>query len=259
MKLLLRAWTNPRVRRITYAFPALQPYRPVFVVGCYNSGTTLLRKLIGRHPDTCMIPWEGARFSEVLTRPEDLGWVRMWWQCEAYVRKVARSQPLIAERLMADWMPWICRGGILVEKSVSNVPRMGWLSANFPGARFVGISRDPIPVVEGILRRAKPRGGALAQLRSAGYESYTALMAAAQWKRSVELMHLEAASLGKGAWCHITYEDLVRDPQGIMDGVFSFLNLRPITVPKPRRHDNAASAARLPSEIRADILRFVHS
>ena len=59
----------------------LAPDRWVFIIGCYNSGTTLLKDLLAEHPHIGVLAGEGVKFSDALPRPEDFGWQRMWCQC----------------------------------------------------------------------------------------------------------------------------------------------------------------------------------
>ena len=58
-----------------------KPQKWVFIVGCYNSGTTLLADLMGNHPDISALPVEGVRLSDVWPLPETYAWNRMWMKC----------------------------------------------------------------------------------------------------------------------------------------------------------------------------------
>ena len=64
----------------------LAPDRWVFIIGCYNSGTTLLKGLLAEHPHIGILAGEGVKFSDALPRPEDFGWQRMWCQCIEQMR-----------------------------------------------------------------------------------------------------------------------------------------------------------------------------
>src|SRR5688572_13607291 len=54
----------------------------VFILGCYNSGTTLLDQILSLHPEISGLKDEGVMLTDCLKRPEDFGWRRMWWKCE---------------------------------------------------------------------------------------------------------------------------------------------------------------------------------
>ena len=219
-----------------------EPRQWVFVVGCYNSGTTMLRDMIAQHPETTVIPWEGVRFTDVLRRPEDLGWVRMWCRCEEYVKTPSMGDYAARRRLLRDWSPWIQPSKSLVEKSIANVTRMRWLDRNLARVSFVGITRNMWPVCEGIRRRAHARGQALASQR--GRADYSIEECVQQWFRSREIMRQGASHVRR--WHHVTYEQVVADPSRVMAGIDEFLDLsrhtRELTT---RMGDNAASVSRL--------------
>ena len=66
---------------------SLAPDRWVFVVGCYNSGTTLLANLLEAHPAINGLAREGVELTDALRRPELAGWPRMCWAGRASARK----------------------------------------------------------------------------------------------------------------------------------------------------------------------------
>lgn len=48
------------LREIKISFtPVPRPDKWLFVVGCYNSGTTLLAEMLSRHPNISGLPTEG--------------------------------------------------------------------------------------------------------------------------------------------------------------------------------------------------------
>ena len=50
----------------------------VFLVGCYNSGTTLLAELLGQHPSISTLPTEGHFITDEFVKDYDIGLPRMW-------------------------------------------------------------------------------------------------------------------------------------------------------------------------------------
>lgn len=50
----------------------LTPKKWVFIVGCYNSGTTLLNQILSCHPDILTLPDEGAFLTRRVPTPEGL-------------------------------------------------------------------------------------------------------------------------------------------------------------------------------------------
>ncbi len=46
----------------------------VFIIGCYNSGTTLLNEILASHPKISGLPDEGVMLTDQLVKPEDFNW-----------------------------------------------------------------------------------------------------------------------------------------------------------------------------------------
>lgn len=58
--------------------PVPRPRKWLFLVGCYNSGTTLLAELLSRHPDISALPTEGHFITDQFVKDYDVGLPRMW-------------------------------------------------------------------------------------------------------------------------------------------------------------------------------------
>jgi hypothetical protein len=110
------------------------PRRPVFLVGCPRSGTTLLFDLLRRHPGFASRAAEGHLIWDTYQHPARNGWDsdrrtgEDVWPGEtrfvhASVRRVAGSRPFL-------------------DKTPKNALRVPYLSALFPDARFVFLVRD---------------------------------------------------------------------------------------------------------------------
>lgn len=226
----------------------------VFVVGCYNSGTTLLADMLREHPEVNSPGQEGVFLTDRLPHPEALGWPRMWVECEDEISLSPES--LLEEdvnRIRRQWGMWAKRpGGYFVEKSIALTPNMEILQRAFPPAYFIHIVRNGFAVAEGICRKSRPgdRGNHL-------YDRYPIEMCANQWAVSQRRVHQAMASLEN--FLEITYEDLTEKPDETMRQVTDFLGMSPIQTEfsEPRQvHEvkevisnmNARSLARLTEE-----------
>ena len=130
-------------------------HQVVFVGGLHRSGTTLLARMLGEHPqvsglqDTGVWEDEGQHLQDVYPTAKKLGGPgRFAFHPQAHLD--ARS-PLIDHdaraRLLAAWEPfWDLDRRVLVEKSPPNLVRMRFLQAVFPQARFVAVLRHPLAV-----------------------------------------------------------------------------------------------------------------
>ena len=200
-----------------------EPDKWLFIVGCYNSGTTILKDVVGAHNSVSTLPREGAKFSDMLPRPEDLGWQRMWISCREHMNMPVEEKisTKMVQRIKEDWSPWWKKGSACyLEKSVSNTTRIEWIDRYFDNAHFLAISRDPIAVVEGIRRKASPQGEARNIL---GAESYTIDMAIEQWLDANERILDVEKSIKK--IMRLKYEDFVMDPESHLSRIWKFLEL----------------------------------
>jgi len=152
--LLARAWMRPSLRRV--ARPLLGPRAPrrwVFAAGCYNSGTTILREILGAHPQIATLPREGVRMTDAFPEMEAEGWTRMWHRNADTAALEGHDPAWVADRAMRDWSPWWARGAeIFLEKSIVHGSWMSFLQDAFPEARFVFVVRNGFCAAEGILR-----------------------------------------------------------------------------------------------------------
>ncbi len=203
----------------------MQDHRFVFLAGLHRSGTTLLARLLAAHPQVSGFSGtdapadEGQHLQSVypadrpLTRPGTFG-----FEPESHFTE---ESPLAtqenARRLFEEWSPhWDLSRPVLVEKSPPNLLRTRFLQALFPGSAFVVVLRHPIPVT---LATAKWR-----QTRR-----YHRLLE--HWLRCHEIFEADKPRLER---VHvIRYEELVRDPEPVLRGIFEFLDLEPIPPGEP--------------------------
>ncbi|MCP4105936.1 MAG: sulfotransferase [Desulfobacteraceae bacterium] len=200
-------------------FSTRQPKKLVFLLGCYNSGTTITQRLIASHPSISTLPVEGAAYTSYLNEPGDLGWMRMWYNCREYVEKKDLKEPELAGKIMSDWSPWIPPGvDVLLEKSITHLLRIDWLHRNFPNSYFIGIHRNGYCVAEGILRRGKPKGLAADKM-----DAYPIELAGKQWAEANAILADAVDRLPR--LLLFKYEDFVSGPVDILGKIYAFLDL----------------------------------
>jgi hypothetical protein len=201
------------------------PERWIFVVGCYNSGTTLLKTILESHPEIGGLPIEGAALSDVLTMPEELGWTRMWCQCPEHVAIQEIDSPEAkarADRIKRQWSFWFPDAAPnLLEKSIANTCRMKFLQQWFRPAYFIHIVRNGYAVAEGIRRKAD-----VDRWQNTVYEeNYPLHLCAEQWVESQRTVEEARADINR--LLEVKYERLVEDPREILESVISFLGISP--------------------------------
>ena len=222
-----RLFLNESVRRTLRPFVRVPRNRQwVFVIGCYNSGTTLLHDLIARSRGCASLPAEGVFGTDQLIAPEELGWPRLWWKVQDKMLEFGEGGAKDAEILKRDWCLWLdTKRPVFLEKSVSNVLRVTWLDKNFPGAHFVEIIRNGYAVAEGIRRRA---GRGQYPLPS-GLSSYPIEWCAQQWVSTLEAARAQLSEVDGSRVLTIRYEDLCKDPYQVLPKAERLTGLHDLT------------------------------
>ena len=125
--------------------------RPVVIVGAGRSGTTMMREALSSHPDLAVCPYEmnylwrsgSPNLSHDLLDPKQ----HFSEENAAYIRQQ------LAAILEEQGKPR------LIEKTVANVMRIGFVNAVLPDALFIHIIRDGRAVTASAMKRwrAKPK------------------------------------------------------------------------------------------------------
>lgn len=194
--------------------PLPTPGRWVFLVGCYNSGTTLLHDLLAAHPLIGSMPDEGQFFTDQLPVPRDLGFRRLWaLEPMHFCLDEQGGDHIDLQRLLRQWGAKFNdpRRPVLIEKTPTNAARTRWLQARFQPAYFVGIVRDGRAVAEGIRRKT----------------GHPLDLAARQWARSNEIMLADFEHLAHKRV--VTYEALTANPAAVIGELLEFLGLPALT------------------------------
>jgi hypothetical protein len=190
--------------------PMPRPDRWVFIVGCYNSGTTLLHDLMATHCDVGSMPWEGQFYTDQFPLPMALKLPRLWAiEPQRFCLSESDGDGIQVERLKRQWGARYNDPSrrVLIEKSPTNAGRTRWLQRHFENAYFIGIVRNGFAVAEGIRRKAGHPIG----------------LAARQWRVSNEIMLADFEQLRHRML--IRYEDLTDDLRTQMERVGAFLEL----------------------------------
>lgn len=211
-RLAVTLYRRPFLRRVARPLSHFSEQdRWVFVIGCYNSGTTLLRDLIARSKHCSGLPGEGVFLTSELVAPDELGWTRLWWKVENQIGELESS--VNTDIVKKDWgIGFNRKSSVLVEKSVSNALRIRWLNTEFNHPKFVYIIRNGYAVSEGIRRRA---GKGRFKLPG-GLPEYPIEWCIRQWVRSSQVIEEQLFDIPPEQVLRLTYEELCEDPNGMM-------------------------------------------
>lgn len=212
---------RPAVQRALLPFGRdLQPERWIFIVGCYNSGTTLLANILREHQQIGGLPTEGVYLSDVLPYPEQFGWPRNWSQCADRMQMDPCRDAHLAERIRRQWSIWApSHKPNLVEKSIANAARLPFLEANFRPAWFIYIVRNGYAVASGIRHKANVSRWK-GEFQGSGYPIR---LCAQQWRVSDETVARDCGDLSH--FLQIYYEDLVARPREVLERVTDFIGV----------------------------------
>ncbi len=214
---LLRSSIGSIHREFKITMTALpKPKKWVFIVGCYNSGTTLLHELLSTHKQISGLPTEGQFLTDQFDSDYQLGLPRMWVQREDLFRLTEKDNGPDAIRIKKEWAIRLEKSKpIYLEKTPPNAARTRWLQKHFENAYFIGIVRNGYAVSEGIARKAEPK-----HLK----DGWPIELCAYQWHRSNEILSEDAKYLNNFIW--VKYEDLAENAMAQLERIFRFLDIK---------------------------------
>jgi len=222
-KVIIRAYQKSLLRPLFFPLQNDLPGKKfVFIVGCYNSGTSVLSHILASHPEISSLPSEGAVLTSGLTRSEDYGWPRMWHMCEDKVREDENSTVPDARRIKKDWSFWYDNNkDICLEKSITNSAKIRWFEKHFNSPYFIWIIRNGYCVAEGIRRRSKEVEKYDFSYKGTGYPIG---MCARQWVVNNSVIETDTANVKK--LFKITYEELMDDMDSVAGRIFEWLPVK---------------------------------
>lgn len=128
----------------------------LFIIGCNNSGTTLLKNILGSYHLVKPIEGEGQYRTKALPTDRGEGVARVFSE-KLETFRLTESDDGNYLRVFYDWYHHIkpnkdCH--YILEKTTVNSLRTRWLQHHFPKAHFIIIFRRPYGVCEGMKRKA---------------------------------------------------------------------------------------------------------
>ena len=221
---MAKGMKKPALRRLVSNFiPNRQPKRWLFLVGCYNSGTTILRRVLESHPQITGLPEEGVTLTGAFPDLEQGGWPRMMYANQDLWELPEDGS--IAKQAIKDWSLWFPKNvPVFLEKSIDHSTRIEWINRHFENAVFVSITRNGYCVCEGIRRKAFPSGEAKKKIGSA----YSLDMLGKQWSAFDE--EISGALTKVPNSISIYYEDFMANPVDIVEGIFNLASVDSVPI-----------------------------
>lgn len=236
---------------------------PLFLIGVGRSGSTVLQRLLGLHPQISWLSGMAERY------PQRPGWNRgllqalEWPLLGATLRRRFRPgecwgfwdrvhpgfrrpfRDLTAEDVTArdhHRFPSALRGMMSPHRpqpmvKLTGWPRIGFLAALFPEARFLHLVRDGRAVAASLCNvsfwrgwqgpsgwRWGPLPPAYEELWTEADRSFPAL-AGLQWRLLLDAAAKASRTLPPERFLEIRYEDLCREPQETLERALAFVGL----------------------------------
>ncbi|MFP7674002.1 sulfotransferase family protein [Marivita sp. S0852] len=211
--------------------------RYCFIAGLHRSGTTLLARLLGAHPDiaplTCpYVPEdEGAYLQGAIPHTARCGVPGAFaFDPDQHLTEHSPwNTNEVANRIRQDWSPWFAKATLWrLEKSPVNLLRMRLYQQLFPMAHFIVITRHPAAVSQATAKWSDAGAGRLMDHWQAAHEIVL-----------TDLTYLHCALV-------LRYEDLCADPQRTLSAAMRFLDLETVPVPVSDLRDGTANYAPWP-------------
>jgi hypothetical protein len=220
-----RAENSRQMRFGTESFP------PVFIVGCPRSGTTLLRLMLGSHPDLSIPPeshfipkvwsvrrrYQGNGSVKVERLAADImrnDRFREWHlpDDEVMVRLRSLRDPRIADVIEALFVAYAEREGKRRwgDKTPGYALEMVRITKMFPTARFIHLIRD---------------GRDVATSFRDNFDEIRWTDAAIAWATRVRKGRAQGRAVGSDKYLEVRYEDLVSDPPSVLTSICDFIDL----------------------------------
>ena len=194
--------------------------RPVFLLGCARSGTSIFGEALASHPAVTYLFELSPTWNSIVEEGAD------------HRLEAAAADPELARRVYDEFSGHLrgAPGEVLLEKNPKHVLRLPFLAALFPWGRFIHIIRDGRDTAASLMFRN--RGDGWGHLQVPGwrdllqrYPKENHIRCAHQWRIAVETARCDGALLGGARYLEIRYEDLVRSPLAIAGEALAFMGL----------------------------------
>jgi hypothetical protein len=170
--------------------------KPIFIIGCPRSGTTLLRVILDSHPSICCGP-ETHILKHMSNLREKIN--KNWKMLKPYGIDETTIDSKVGEILtvFTDNYVKLKNKERWAEKTPENIFYVDFINRFFPDCQFINVIRDGRDVVSSFKRR----WGRKAVLSAIEY-----------WNKSIDLSYKYRIQFSKERYFEVRYENLVKNP-----------------------------------------------
>jgi len=201
--------------------------KPIFVIGCSRSGTSIFTELFSRHKEL-------ANWSEA----------QQLFELDYYNPEIdhfkdhssVNSADSVRIKVLLSLLLFVKRKRRLVNKNPQNSLRIEYLIELFPDAFFIHLIRDGRDVVHSNYKKARkdqfrhlyPFGNFPKPIRWKDYLRFPPLTQyALQWRDLVEYVHSTGNRIVSDRFIEAKYEDFCSDPHSLLRQIDIFCGLQP--------------------------------
>jgi hypothetical protein len=238
---LLRAQRLLMQRRVRRRGTEEPPRRPVFIVGCPRSGTSLVYTLLGRHEAFRSPEGEGHLLWNAFQHPRHKGWSSDRATAADVRPGEARYLYSVIRELVGEHR--------FLDKTPKNVLKIPYLQALFPDAKFLFLKRDGRDVVASLIEgwevRQTPSYRLPQRLELADYRGrYWCFVLPEGWRDYARTSIADVAAFQYASCYDTALADLrAVDPDAVKELAFEDLLARPREVTARLLEDLALPAS----------------
>ncbi|MBN1966008.1 MAG: sulfotransferase [Anaerolineae bacterium] len=216
--------------------------RPVFIIGCGRSGTTILGETLSKHPALVYLNEPRPLW---VNDPRTDVWSPAARERGGRLRLAADDAHPDAQRTLQQAFAFALfgqPGSRMVEKLPINSFRVGYIDRLFPDALFIHLVRNGVEVAQSIAKEtqkydwfghedykwnllaAEASGRGLGDL-AALCDGDNALRGLLEWRLSVTQALESLGTLPEARWMQVRYEALTQDPEPVCARLQDFIGV----------------------------------
>tara|TARA_Y100000782_G_scaffold2419_1_gene2518 strand:+ start:8428 stop:9327 length:900 start_codon:yes stop_codon:yes gene_type:complete len=203
---------------ISRFFPKPDVLGMVFMSGCYNSGTTIIKDAICLHPMLCSPPVEGSAITTDLV-DFDVGYFPRGLYSNLQDVANMKLSFFDKDRFRLEISPWCRKNTMFLDKSISNTVMLNQLNEAFPNCFVINVIREPYSTIAGIKKKSTPP----AMFVDIMGEQYSDDFLLAQWEALYSFV--VDSNIPNDRFFNIDFSEFEKNPVQTIKSVWSFLGL----------------------------------
>ncbi len=212
------------------------PFKPIFLIGCGRSGTTILGSTLGRHPSIKYLNERRDIWHQAYPNLD------IWSDKEGSPKLIANKQDLNHKRtkeLKSIFHKEQVRSNnkVLLEKLPINNFRLDFIHSAFPNAKYIYLHRNGLEVAKSIEKRIKEdtwyKGAykwtlieKLAKSKQIPTDSLSQLeKGLLEWRFSLQFSEQFFSQIPTSKYYSLSYQSFIEEPKTEIENILKFMHL----------------------------------